>query len=128
MVAARARDLVGTRFRPQGRRREQGLDCVGLVALAGRLPVALVPAGYRMRSEVAEDVMALDFEGRVERIAAADSGPGDVLLVRSGPGQHHFLVLVENGYVHADARLGRVVERPGAVMWPVIAAWRVREL
>lgn len=127
-VAARARSLVGVRFRPQGRRREHGLDCVGLVALAGRLPVALVPTGYRMRSEVAEEAMGLDFDGRVEPIALEEARSGDVLLVRTGPGQHHFLVLVENGFVHADARLGRVVETPGAVAWPVMAAWRMREL
>ena len=127
-VAARARSLVGVRFRPQGRRLEHGLVCVGLVPLAERLPVALVPTGYRMRSEVAEEAMGLDFDGRVEPIALEEARSGDVLLVRTGPGQHHFLVLVENGFVHADARLGRVVETPGAVAWPVMAAWRMREL
>lgn len=127
-VAKRARALVGTRFRPQGRRREHGLDCLGLVAAAGNLPVELMPSGYRMRSEVAEDMLSLRLDDRVERIAAADAGAGDVLLVEAGPGQHHFLILLEHGFVHADARLGRVVETPGAVGWPVLAAWRILEL
>lgn len=127
-MLARARDLVGTRFRPQGRRREHGLDCIGLVTLAGRLPVEMIPAGYRMRSEVKEDVLSLTLDDRVEKIPPTEAGPGDVLLVRAGLGQHHFLVLAKNGYIHADARLGRVVETPGAVMWPVLAAWRIREL
>lgn len=125
-VAARARDLVGVRFRPQGRRREHGLDCVGLIALAGDLPVALLPAGYRMRSEVAEDLRELDLDGRVTRIAPAEAEAGDVLLVEAGARQHHFLVLTGNGFIHADARLGRVVETPGAVAWPVVAAWRIK--
>lgn len=126
-VAARARALVGTRFRPQGRRREHGLDCLGLVAAAGRLPVELVPAGYSLRSRVADDAMALDLGGRAQPLPPAEAGPGDVLLVETAMGLHHFLVLVRDGYVHADARRGRVVLTPGAVPWPVVAAWRLRE-
>ena len=70
---------------------------------------------------------ALDVGGRTCPVSPADARAGDVLLVEAGPGQHHFLVLVEEGFVHADAGLGRVVETPGAVPWPVIAAWRVLE-
>ncbi len=127
-VAARARALVGTRFRPQGRRREHGLDCLGLVANAAKLPVELVPSGYTLRSEVAGHLLSLDFGGRVERIPTAKAREGDVLLVQAGAGQHHFLILLTHGFVHADARLGRVVETPGAVAWPVLAAWRILEL
>lgn len=126
-VAARARALVGTRFRPQGRCSEHGLDCLGLVAAAGGIPAELVPSGYAMRSEVAEDMLSLTLDRRVRRIAGADSREGDVLLVQAGPGQHHFLVLLKDGFVHSDARLGRVVETPGLVMWPVLAAWRILE-
>jgi cell wall-associated NlpC family hydrolase len=127
-VVARARALVGTRFRPQGRRREHGLDCLGLVAAAGNLPAELIPSGYRLRSEVAEDMFSLTLDDRVERIAVTEAGAGDVLLAQAGPGQHHFLILLEHGFVHADARLGLVVETPGAVGWPVLAAWRIVEL
>jgi hypothetical protein len=101
---------------------------VGLVALAGRLPVELVPTGYSLRSEAAEDLLSLSFDGRVERICPAEASAGDVLLVRAGAGQDHFLILLENGFVHADARLGRVVETPGAVAWPVRSAWRIMEM
>ncbi len=126
-IAARARSLIGVRFRPQGRSREHGLDCLGLVVLAGNLPVELVPRRYRMRGEVAEDMLALDLDGRVAAIRPADAGAGDFLLVEAGPGQHHFVVLLENGFVHADAGLGRVVETPGPIRWPVLAAWRAVE-
>jgi hypothetical protein len=50
---------------------------------------------------------------------------GDVALVRSGPGQLHLVILTGGGFVHADAMLRRVVERPGAVPWPVIGCWRL---
>ena len=126
-VAARARALVGTRFRPQGRRPEHGLDCLGLVALAARLPEELVPSGYSMRSEVADDVLAMDMSGLAQPIPPEEAAAGDVLLVRAGAGQSHFVILLKHGFVHADARLGRVVETPGAVAWPVMAAWRIVE-
>ncbi|MGS1015580.1 peptidoglycan endopeptidase [Allosphingosinicella humi] len=125
VVAARARALVGTRFRPQGRRPEHGLDCVGLAGLAAGVPAAELPTGYRLRSEMgAFEADRLDEAAKID-VAEAESG--DILLVQAGPGQHHLLVLVEGGFVHADAGLGRVVERPGAVPWPVLAAWRIRE-
>jgi cell wall-associated NlpC family hydrolase len=124
-VATRARSLVGTRFRPQGRSEEHGLDCLGLVALAGNLPPDLIPGGYQLRSEATADAISQTFGSRVERISAAEAKEGDVLLVRAGVAQHHFVVRLRDGFVHADARLRKVVERPGAVPWPVLAAWRM---
>jgi hypothetical protein len=126
-TAARARALVGARFRPQGRRREHGLDCLGLVGLAADLPVQALPSGYRMRSRVSDEMLALDFGGSVRRIATSAARAGDVVLVETAMGLHHFVVLVEEGYVHADARLERVVLTPGAVPWPAVACWRVGE-
>ena len=126
-TAARARALVGVRFRPQGRRREHGLDCLGLVALAADLPVEALPSGYRMRSRVSDEMLAIDLGLGVRSIAPSAARAGDMLLVETAMGLHHFIVLVEDGYVHADARLGRVVLTPGAVPWPVAAGWRVGE-
>jgi hypothetical protein len=47
-----------------------------------------------------------------------------VLLTRTGPGQLHLGVWTGSGLIHADVGLGRVVERPGAVAWPVLGIWR----
>ncbi|MEA1014808.1 peptidoglycan endopeptidase [Sphingosinicella sp. LY1275] len=124
-VVDRARALVGVRFRPQGRRPDQGLDCVGLVAAAAQLPPELVPCDYAMR-DAAPDGLSEQYAGHARSIAPGDAAAGDILLVSTGPGQHHFVVLVDGGFVHADIRMRRVVERPGAVPWPVLAAWRVR--
>ena len=123
----RARALVGTRFRPQGRSHEFGLDCLGLIALAADLPPEMIPCGYALRIELAEDLLATTMGGRVQRIEPEEAREGDVLLVRAGLGENHFIVLTASGFVHADARLGRVVETPGPVNWPVRAGWRVVE-
>ncbi|WP_375402047.1 DUF2163 domain-containing protein [uncultured Sphingomonas sp.] len=123
-AAAAAVAAVGARFRLHGRGAGTGLDCVGLAALAmaagGRR--GPVPTGYALRGGDAGVVRRLVGDG----LAAADGErAGDLLLFAAGPGQVHLAVRTERGLVHADAGLGRVVERPGAFPWPLLAAWRL---
>lgn len=116
---ARARALVGTPFRLHGRDK-QGVDCVGLVALAFRQP--LVPSGYALRTADAAAVTAplLAFGFRERRTIE----PGDILLLDAGPAQLHLGLWTGDALIHADAALRRVVETPGAPRWPIISIWR----
>ena len=118
-VEARALACVGARFRVHGRDPGTGLDCIGLVAWAtGRA----APSGYALRGGSADRIAAgLDAAGlaRVDRARA-----GDVVVALAGPGQFHFAIVTTRGFVHADAGLRRVVERPGVLPWPVIGIWR----
>ena len=50
---------------------------------------------------------------------------GDVLLMAAGPGQIHLGIRTAGGFVHADAGLRRVVERPGMPPWPLTGVWRM---
>lgn len=103
-----------------------GLDCVGLAAwaLAAGGFRGAVPDGYAMRGGDPRAVSELlDASGLVRVDEAA---PGDLLLCASGPGQLHLAIASESGVIHADAMLRRVVERPGAVLWPVLGCWRIR--
>lgn len=118
----RAREALGTRFRLHGRGGRDGIDCVGLAGLAYGVAV---PSGYRLRSgDAAQVARAVEAAGLVR---VDDARPGDLLLVRSGPGQLHLAIASEDGVIHADAALRRVVERPGPVPWPVVARWRKGE-
>lgn len=119
-VVERARAAVGTRFRLHGRDPAEGLDCVGLAAWAFGVEV---PSGYRLRGGSIADVAAVAARLRLVRVSVEQ--PGDILLLASGPGQLHLAVRTDGGIVHADAALRRVVERPGPLPWPVLAAWRV---
>ncbi len=119
-IACAALATVGARFRLHGRDPAQGLDCVGVVAVALRAGGhgGAVPSGYALRG--GDPAAVLD--AALER---CDGGAvGDVLLMATGPGQRHLAVRTARGFVHADAGLRRVVERPGAP-WPVIGAWRM---
>ncbi|MGQ0660217.1 peptidoglycan endopeptidase [Sphingosinicella sp.] len=123
-TVARARALIGTRFRPQGRSAEQGLDCVGVVMMAAGIGRERTPDDYRLRgSDIDAANAGLAAMGFV-RLPSDRGEPGDVLVAKSGPGQLHAAVLTPGGYVHAHAGLRRVVETPGALPWPVLAAWR----
>lgn len=118
-AAARARALIGTRFRPQGRSRH-GLDCVGLAAAALGLGEARRDYGLR-----GGDLAALEAglgDAGLRRVEAKMAG--DVIVLRAGPGQLHLGVWTGDGLVHADAGLRRVVERPGAPPWPIVSIWR----
>ena len=128
-LAAAAETLVGVRFRLHGRDRAGGLDCVGLVAATltaiGR--EVRVPAGYRLRQ--LEPGMYLG-AANVAGLQPAEGPllPGDVLLVRPGPAQHHLLVASRRGgFVHAHAGLGRVVHAPAPLSWPVVRRWRLMD-
>jgi cell wall-associated NlpC family hydrolase len=120
-VVARARGCLGARFRLHGRDPATGLDCVGLVAWAHRRGDA--PTGYRLRGGSREGYAAMLAAAGLRRVETIL--PGDVLLCASGPGQFHLGIASEAGLIHADAGLGRVVERPGEAPWPVVSCWRL---
>jgi cell wall-associated NlpC family hydrolase len=124
VVAARARALVGIRFRSQGRCASSGLDCVGTVALALGLPAERIRRDYSLRGTPIE---RLDGELEWFGLKRTDCGrpeAGDVLVFEPGPEQLHLGVFTGTGIVHADAGIGRIVERPWPPPWPTLRMWR----
>lgn len=82
-----------------------------------------MPADYALRRGDAARVAALiDAVGLIRHDQAST---GDLVLCTSGPGQLHLAIDTGASVIHADAALGRVVERPGALPWPVLARWRM---
>lgn len=123
---AAARAAIGARFRVHGRDPAFGLDCVGLAALAAGAAgfAGEIPDGYALRgSDAATLIARFDASGlmRCGRV------PGAIALCETGPAQFHLVVLAPDGFVHADAMLRRVVERPGPPPWPLLGCWQTRE-
>lgn len=118
----RARALVGTRFRPQGRG-PHGLDCIGLVMAAFELPVECAPRDYPLRGDRRVELMA-EMAKHFRRVRKLTTG--DVMLFEVGREQLHLALRTPAGFVHAHAGIGRVVETPGEPEWPLIAAYRIR--
>lgn len=120
--AARARALVGTRFRPQGRG-EEGLDCVGIVLRTYAIPDGEVRRDYRLRGNhrcEMERALSRFFRG----VEMDDRRSGDLLLMAVAADQMHLAVQSEAGFVHAHCGIGRVIETPGNPQWPVLAVYR----
>src|SRR5205085_2260015 len=69
-VVARARAMIGVRFRPQGRSAVQGLDCMGLAAVAMGVPADRVRGDYRLSSGAAEEA-----HGGFRAAGTVDGGP-----------------------------------------------------
>lgn len=125
--AERALELVGTRFKLQGRDRT-GVDCLGVVVLVFDLPADALPDDYRLRGRGFGQV--IDQAGQYfRRILPCSCRPGDLLLLAPRDDQVHFAVQTKGGFVHAHAGLRCVVETPGDPDWPVMAVFRrhVRE-
>lgn len=120
-IVARARTLIGTRFRPQGRTPAEGLDCIGLTALA--IDARNVPRDYALRGSPARRLIAgLEAAG----LGATDTmAPGDVLAFAPRQDQLHLGIFTGTGIVHGDAALRKVVERPLPLPWPVLGIWKV---
>ena len=123
--AERARKLVGTRFRAQGRDPRTGLDCAGLAIVAFRLPAEQFRRDYRLRGDhrlELESVLDRDFR----RVPRTQRRPGDLLMLAVAGDQLHLAIRTDAGFVHADATHGRVVETPGEPRWKTVAVYRRR--
>jgi hypothetical protein len=122
--AARARALVGARFRAQGRSSD-ALDCVGLVLATFGIPIEAAPPGYRLRGDHRRLIDA-ELCGRFRRVPATQVRSGDVMLLEVARDQLHLAVRTAAGFVHAHAGIGRVVETPGMPSWRLLAVYRKR--
>ena len=125
-IARRATALVGTAYRPGGRGAE-GLDCVGLALAALALPSA-APARDHDRRRTS--LQALEAELRrcgLRRREGARAVPGDLLVFDVGLRRLHLGITTGTAFVHADAGLGRAVERPFPAPWPLISVWSLEQ-
>jgi murein DD-endopeptidase / murein LD-carboxypeptidase len=123
-IVARARACVGAPFRPHGRDPRWGLDCVGVAAIAFE---KIVPADYSLRGRDAEGIKGMIARAGLTAVPCRQADAGDLVLIEAGPAQLHLAILTERGFVHADARLRRVVETPGPIRPTPIGAWREEE-
>lgn len=117
---ARARSFIGTPFRLQGRGQD-GLDCVGLIALVHGLK-GEAPDNYGLRGfdrAAAETLLDRHFARRRTECPR----PGDLVLLLPGRAQLHLGLWTGSGLVHAHAGLRRVVETPSPLNQPIAGLW-----
>lgn len=120
-----ARSLIGTRFRPQGRDAATGMDCAGLMIASFGLAPGQFRRDYRLRGDHLRELKCV-LDGDFRRVARTRCRPGDVMVLSVARNQQHLAIRTPEGFVHADARLGRVTETPGPPPWPILAVYRRR--
>ena len=130
-VVARARAWIGTPYRHQASCRGAGTDCLGLLRglwreMLGREPEA-VPAYTADWAEPsgAEDLLAAAARHLLP-VAAADAGPGDVVVLRMREGgvAKHVGVLARSPFGHPT--LIHAYSGHGVVESPLTPAWSRR--
>ncbi len=99
------------------------MDCIGLVAQAIDRPAPY--DDYSLRGGTLHRVEAGLRAAGLRPVRSVR--PGDVALMRTAPEQLHLGVWTGETMVHADARLRRVVERPGPPAWPILGIWRLED-
>jgi hypothetical protein len=92
--------------------------------VAFALDIDGIPTGYAMRGMRDGDFTAeMRAAGLV--LVSSRAEAGDALVLSAGPAQHHLGIWTGNGLIHADARLRRVVDLPGAPPWPIQSVWHL---
>ncbi len=127
LIAARARQQVGTPFKLHGRSAGKELDCVGLVAhaIAPICEQREIPRDYMLRGDFSERIAAFMKCAGLRSVAAAKQPViGDILLAQAGPRQQHLMIMASDGLVHAHAGLRRVVLTPWPSPWNILHIWR----
>lgn len=140
-VVAEARAWLGTPFRHQGRRKGEGVDCIGLVVgvgaalglidLAGRsdeerrrlATYRRTPNGFALRRGC---------DAVLDRIALRAAGAGDVLLFAGHRLPQHLGIVSDRGgaagLIHCNAEVGRCVEHRLDESWRarIVQAYRFK--
>jgi cell wall-associated NlpC family hydrolase len=127
ILAAAAETLVGTPFRLHGRDPATGIDCVGLLGAAlERCGVhAQLPNGYSLRARFLPNLASFARDCGLTPVDG-EIAPGDVLLIRIEPCQHHLLVATTEGrFIHAHAGLGRVIRCDAPLEGHILHHWRL---
>lgn len=125
-----ARDVIGARFRHQGRDPAKGLDCAGLIVhVARELGMAhddmavypRLPGGGLLES-------TLDAQPQLD-VVKGGLQAGDILLMRFGGDPQHLAILTaDNTIVHAWAIARKVCEHGLTDEWRrrIVRAYRFR--
>jgi len=135
---AKAREFLNTPFRHQGRRRNAGVDCIGLViCVAQELRIDML-AMLRAAGFDKNDFARYARDGQKElfaRALAAVSDPDPAaragsILVFDIPNARapHVAIKTDRGMLHAYDVIGRVTEHRIDEHWRAVtaSAWRLR--
>lgn len=133
-LVSEARSWLGTPWVHQGRRKGEGVDCVGFVVEAAKAAGVLEvdeAASYKRRPDGV--TLRGKLAAHLEAIRTTEIRPGDVVLLRTtGVIDDHVALVVDHpqrglGLIHAYLPMKKVVEHGLDAQWRgrIIAAYRI---
>lgn len=124
---AAARALIGVPFVHQGRS-EHGIDCIGLVVLAGKTCGIDTSADITNYSRTPHGVLLPLLEKALDPVEG-EICPGDLLVFRFKHEPMHIGIWTGSTLIHTFATIGRVVEHELDDRWKamVVCAYRFKE-
>lgn len=133
MIARAALGYVNTPWHHQGRLKDVGVDCVGLLVLAGNEAGASIEDVTNYPPQFSGTWLTDELSKYCDRLENK-SGPyevGDVLVFAFAEGYWHVVIVTELEplrIVHAYTGVGYCVEGPVSQAWlrRLHSAWRVR--
>ncbi len=131
-VVQEARALLGTPYVHQHRRAGEGVDCAGVITLVGRT-LGLSTFDVINYERHPEGIRLLQLcDEHMTRIGVAEIQAGDAIVMRITRLPQHVGIVVDYldgglSMIHADNKVGRVVETPLDARWlaRICAAYRL---
>ncbi len=132
-VIAAAREVLGTKFRHQGRLAGRGLDCAGLgVHVAHRLGIEYidyVTYGRRPSGGLFEKALA-EQPSLIEIADISDRRAGDLLLLKFKAEPQHLAIFTGTTIIHSFLQARKVVEHRLDDQWVarIVRCYRFKAL
>jgi cell wall-associated NlpC family hydrolase len=110
LILLTARDCIGTPWQHQGRLANVGLDCIGLICVVANVlgmdykdsaTYRRIPHNGELEKALNENLIIIDEQS---------AQPGDIIAMHLDGEPCHVGLLSNYGIIHADYRVGRVVE------------------
>jgi NlpC/P60 family putative phage cell wall peptidase len=138
-ILAEAREWLDTPYHHQGRLKDVGVDCIGLiigvaynVGLIGRSDIAWIKKAFPSYSRQPEGTYLRDGLSKfMPEVLVSQREPGDVILVSMDNAPRHVVLYTERDtIIHAYAERGKCVETRYAHYWRrmSLAAFRMSEI
>lgn len=125
-IVAAARGWVGVPFRHQGRDREAGVDCVGLVIVVAQ-ELGLVPANFE-RNDYGRLPTRGELDAKImQHCTPTELTPGCVCAIRWNKELAHVAIFTGDTLIHSYESVGKVVEHGFRGRWVrlVDSTWRL---
>ncbi len=127
-----AEEWIGTPFHQQGRQKQVGCDCVGLIlGIAKEIGTTSLTKKLWDKCDIytynalTDSQLLLDLIPKYFNESKTSPKPGDILLIQITESQYHLSIQSNNNrIIHACSSLGRVISHKIIPTWKIIKTFQ----